>query len=181
MKKIIFLILVLVSFTVNCQKASIDTVSIAFKAKLFTVSEYGVSDKNQVIKDIESQKIEFLETKYKKFLFMKILFSQPYRLINSSVNTLERNCYYYLAFGIDDSRYYRLGGFSNLDVDSFFRDLELREEGIFTDIDNGKEVDGIDIYCLHEYYKMNHKKRFRKGFNCFENCSDGTQTTIEIH
>lgn len=160
------------------QDKKIDTSAIGFKAKLFTVSEYGISNKNQILKDIEEQEITFLKTQYENFIFMKVDFAQPYRLPQDHTQTLKRDCSYYIAFNTIDSRYYRLGGFDNLDIDSFFKDLELRESTVFKDIAEGKEIEGIDVYCLHEYYKMNKKKRLKKGFKCLDNCSQKTETKI---
>ncbi|WP_179317218.1 hypothetical protein [Winogradskyella undariae] len=163
------------------QNKEIDTSAIGFKAKLFTVSEYGISDKNQILKDIENQKITFLKTKYESFIFMKIDFAQPYRLPTGSTQTLKRDCSYYIAFNVSNSIFYRLGGFDTIDVDSFFEALEVNESGIFKDIEEGKEIDGIDIYCLHDYYQMSKKKRLKKGFKCLDNCSKKTETLIITH
>lgn len=179
MKRLVTLIFL--SYIVNIHgqdKMTIDTLAISFKAKLFTTSEYGISDKEQILKDIENQKIQFLKTQYENFVFMKVDFAQPYRIPQESTQTLNRDCSYYIAFNVTNSIFYRLGGFDKIDIDSFFEALEVNESGIFKDIVEGKEIEGIDIYCLHEYYKMSKKKRLRKGFKCLDNCSQKTETTI---
>ena len=159
-----------------------DSVSIAFKAKLFTVSEYGIADKNQIIKDIESQGVTFLKTKYDNFVFMKIDFSQPYRLPNNHTQTLYRDCSYYIAFNVSNSMFYRLGGFDKIDIDSFFEDLKASEGIIFKDFGaTSNEIEDIDIHCLYNYYSMKKKKRRKKGFNCLVNCSKKTETTITTY
>lgn len=163
------------------QSKNIDTTAIAFKAKLLTVSEYGIADKSQILKDIESQKITFLKTKYESFIFMKVDFDQPYRLPTGSTQTLKRDCSYYMAFSVSNSILYRLGGFDTIDIDSFFEALEANESSIFKDIETGKEIEGIDIYCLHEYFKMSKKKRLKKGYSCMDNCSNKTETTIRTY
>lgn len=179
MKKLILLIIALICFAnLFSQNKSIDSTAIGFKAKLFTVSEFGISDSNEILKDIENQKIKFLKTQYLNFIFMKVEFEQPYRMPDNRTQTLSRECNYYIAFNIVDSRYYKLGGFNTLEVDAFFEDLEMREGTYFKDISGGNEIEEIDIYCLYEYYKMNQKKRFRKGFKCLNNCKDLTQTKI---
>jgi len=182
MRKIILMLVLVNCYLTNAfSQERIDSTSIAFKAKLFTVSEYGISNESEILKDIQSQKIIFLKTKYEHFLFMKISFSQPYRLPNKHTQTLYRDCNYYLAFNIEDSRFYKLGGFDILDIDSFFEDLQLREDSIFKDIEEGKEIDEIDIYCLYDYYKMKKRKRVKKGFNCLDNCAKKTETSIILH
>jgi hypothetical protein len=180
-KVIIFTILCFWLSNSFSQNIDVDTTAIGFKAKLFTVSEYGISDKNQILKDIENQKIKFLKTKYKSFIFMKIDFAQPYRLPTGSTQTLKRDCSYYIAFNVSNSIFYRLGGFDAIDIDSFFEALEVTEIGIFKDISEGEEVEGIDIYCLHDYYKMSKKKRLKKGFCCLDNCSKKTETKIRTY
>lgn len=174
----------LIIFTLLCFWLSntfgqnIDTTAISFKAKLLTVSEYGISNKSQILKDIENQKIKFLKTQYENFIFMKVDFAQPYRLPENHTQTLKRDCSYYIAFNVLNSIFYKLGGFDTIDIDSFFKDLEAVENVIFKDIAEGNEIEGIDIYCLHEYYKMNKKKRLKKGFRCLDSCSKKTETKI---
>lgn len=180
-KGIIFTILSFWLFTGFSQNQDIDTTAIAFKAKLLTVSEYGIADKNQVLKDVESQKITFLKTKYENFIFMRVDFAQPYRLPEGRSQTLNRDCSYYIAYNLTDCRYYKLGGFDSLDIDVFFKELKLREGTVFKDIEEGKEIEGIDVYCLHEYYLMSKKKRLKKGFTCLDNCSKKTETTIRSY
>lgn len=156
---------------------AIDSTAIAFKAKLFTVSEYGLASKERILQDIDEQEIEFLKTTYKTFIFMKISFSQPYRISESTKSTLIRNCFYYLAFNKISSRFYRIGGFDNLDIDNFFEDIGGSGEIIFTF--EGEEIDKLDIVCLYEYYKMNNKERSKKGFHCIKNCREITQTILK--
>lgn len=47
----------------------IDSTAVIFKAKLFTVSEYGIASRENILRDIENQKVIFLKTKYKTFFF----------------------------------------------------------------------------------------------------------------
>lgn len=182
MKRILLLLLFCFYFPqIIAQNKEIDTVSISFKAKLFTVSEYGVSSKEQILRDINNQKIQFLNTLYKNFIFMKIEFSQPYRLSNGHIRTLERDCNYYMAFNILDSRFYKLGGFDSLDIDDFFDDLKIKEKTIFKGGINGGEVENIDIHCLYQYYNINKRKKQRKNFKCLSSCSKKTKKNVTNH
>ena len=181
MKKILILFVFhLIYFNNYCQDISIDTTSLSFKAKLFTVSEFGLSSKEQILKDIESQKITFLKSKYKKFIFMRIDFSQPYRFLNGSETTLIRECSYYVAYNISNSIFFKLGGFNSLDIDSFIRHLEGMEY-VIPDVNENPEIEEIDIFCLYNYHEMSQKKRLRKGFSCLSNCAKKTSITISTH
>lgn len=157
-----------------------DSIAILFKGQLFTISEYGVASKDKILKDIENQKSDFLKTKYENFLFMKITFNQPYRLLNQNLSTLVRNCDYYIAFNIKQSRYYKLGGFNKIDIADFFDDLKINEKSLFPD-GKGEEIKDVDIHCLYNYYRLSEKKRNKSKFDCFGNCQEKTSTTIIIH
>ena len=165
-----------------CQKVeAIDSTSIIFKANLFTISEYGIASKENILKDIENQKVNFLNTKYKSFSFLKIEFSQPYRTSDTSSLTLDRSCSYYLAFNITKKRFYKLGGFDNIDIDDFINDLELQEGINIIDWANRNEIAEINIDCLYDYFMLNKKQRLKRKFTCFECCSQNTKTYYIEH
>lgn len=166
-----------VFFYINiyCQNVQIDSTSIKFKAALFTLSEYGIASKGQILKDIENQETIFLKTKYKHFLFLRIKFSQPYRLSDLSENTFIRDCYYYIAFNKKNKKFYRIGGFDNLNIEDFIQDLDSVENDYLIDWNDRNEIEGIDIDCLYNYAKLSKKEKFKKGFTCFENCSNITR------
>jgi hypothetical protein len=154
----------------------IDSAAVVFKANLFTVSEYGIASRETILRDIESQEVIFLKTKYKTFSFLKIDFSQPYRSSDNARSTLVRNCFYYIAFNKIKNKFYRLGGFDALDIEDFIKDLESQEGVNVVDWENGNEVEGIAIECFYEYIHLNKKKRSKKKFTCFECCSENTRT-----
>ncbi|GAB5398565.1 MAG: hypothetical protein Aureis2KO_01500 [Aureisphaera sp.] len=179
---ILLIVLFGIGLSGNAQKLSYkDSTSILFKSKLLTVSEFGIGDKQQILNDLEGQKAQFLENKYENFVFVKVVFDQPYRLLNQNIVSFNRNCSYYLAYNIIDSRYYRLGGFGELDIDSFFKDLKLRETTIFKSHTSASDIEGINIYCLYDYYRMKDKKRMRKGYECFDNCKNVTESIIIVN
>lgn len=174
--KLIIFFSVFFCFHTYCQNAAVDSTLIKFKATLFTLSEYGIANKEQILKDVENQEIIFLRTKYKHFVFLKIKFSQPYRLgRGSSENTFIRDCYYYVAFNNRDKKFYRIGGFDNLNIDDFINDLDSVEKDYTIDWNDRNEIEGIDIDCLYNYAKLSKKEKLKKGFTCFENCSNVTR------
>lgn len=173
--RINYVILLLLFKTISfAQQTEIDSSAIKFKANLFTLSEFGIASKEQILSDIENQEVSFLKTFYKEFYFLKVKFSQPYRRSNKSITTLIRNCTYYLAFNNRDKKFYRLGGFDMIDIDEFIEDLE-DVEVLLTNF-NGNEIEEIDIDCLYKYHKLSKKQRLKKGFKCFKNCRQDTKT-----
>ena len=176
MRKILTALLAVISFSMSAQgkKIVIDSSAIAFKAKMLTMSEYGIASKEDVIKYAENQKLTFLKTLYSNFLFMKVEFDQPYTSSDKSRSTLLRHCNYYLAYNTVSCRYYKLGGFDSVDIDIFFKDLGDKEVGYFKTLD-GEHIEEIDIFCLYDYYQLSIKKRKKEGFHCFPVCSEETR------
>lgn len=146
-----------------------DSLNIAFKAKLITISDYGISDKKEILNDLSIQELEFLNTTYKNFIFMKIKFNQPYRKIKSDTFLVMKECYYYLGFNIKTSQYYRIGGFNFNSIDSLIIDIETHEPDDFN-FDNNPYIQEIDLNCLYEYHNTKPKKRLKKNISCFKNC-----------
>ncbi|WP_250433666.1 hypothetical protein [Hanstruepera flava] len=184
MKKYLWIFLILMSFSTKGQNilSKKDSVKILFKAKLLTTSEYGIGlDIKQIINDVENQNALFLKTLYSSFLFIEVEFNQPYRIINGDIVTFSRECSYYLAFNIINSRFYRIGGFDTIDIDTFINDLNYQEDGIFKDVINKNEIEGIDVRCLYRYFTLSTKKRNKKGFECFDNCRNITTTNVGGH
>lgn len=177
---VIFFILFYIN-TLAQEGKKVDSLNIMFKAKLLTTSEYGIFDKETILNDIQNQKAVFLNTVYENFLFLKIDFSQPYRASDNTIETLIRNCSYYLAFSKIDNRFYKLGGFNLIQVDDFFKDLIQREELVFKQSSNNILVEHFNISCLYDYYKMNDKKRKKKGFECVKNCNDDTALGLKLN
>lgn len=174
------LLIILICFICNsyCHGQQIvDSSSVAFKAQLFTVSEFGIAKKDSIIKYISSQKTTFLKTLYKDFMFIKVDFSQPYTQSDGSKLTLFRNCSYYMGYNKRNSTFYRLGGFDVVDVDIFFNDLKLSDGIMFYTFDDG-EIEGMSVQCLYSYYQLSKKKRIKRGFHCFDKCSENTQLYI---
>jgi len=152
----------------------IDSASIIFKAKLLTLDKEGISDVAGILNSVNKNKANFLKTKYDSFIFISVNDKEPYRGWYDS----NSGCKYYLAFNKKSAKFYRLGGFDVVDIDDFIKDLEEQEVIIFRDLGGGNEIEGIDIYCLYNYYEMKPRKRFKKGFKCFSKCSEEIVTKI---
>lgn len=183
MKKVILFTFIIFSLITNAQELSKqDSINILFKAKLLTTNEYGISySKESILQDIEQQNATFLQTIYKNFVFIKVDFSQKYKLLKGGTLSRFGACSYYLAFGIKTSKFYKLGGFDTLDVDSFLEDFRrVGERVIFNGVE-GNEIEEIDIYCLLDYSELSFRKRRKKGYSCLGNCKEIITTTTSSH
>lgn len=150
----------------NIVKAqSIDSASIAFKAKLFTTSIYGVADKLLILEDIQNQELTFIKSSIPDIVLMKIKFGQKYYKEGGHQMDLIGSCNYYMAFNAKNQKFYRLGGFSSLDIDEFFT-----ESDVITYLDINAHKGEIDFLCLLEYSEMSSLKKAKKGFDCFKAC-----------
>ena len=182
MKKYLsFICIVFICINAYGQDIVLDSIAIKFKANLFTISEYGVASKERIIEDIENQEVQFLKTKYKNFMFLKIRFSQPYRTSENGFRTLDRDCYYYIGYNIPSKRFYRLGGFDSVDIDAFIKDLESLELANIFDWEDRNEIEDIDIDCLYNYHHLSKRKRLKQKFDCFKNCAEDTRTYYIEH
>jgi len=159
-----------------------DTADIIFKAKLLTLDRHGVSDKAKLLEDILKQKLEIIEySDSSNWIFMKIKFDQKYGgyIDKHSVLWLG-NCYFYLAFRKEKSKFYRLGGFDSLDLDDFVNDIQNDIE-YFKILSNEKLNNDIPVNCIESYVELSKRKRLKKGYNCFQKCSDILTTTLIVH
>ena len=174
-KKVILIISLFLNVHLNAQETRIiDTTSITFKAKLLTLSRRGITNVKNILDEENKKKVDFLKTKYKSFIFIKINSKDP----SYGWYKTKNGCNYYLAYNKEKSKFYRLGGFDIVDINDFFKDLENQEVIIFKDLEEGNEIEEIDIYCLYNYYKMKPKKRLKKGYKCFHKCSKEIITKI---
>jgi hypothetical protein len=154
----------------NAYSQSIDSTAVAYKAKLFTVSKYGVSVDSLIMDDIQNQELCFLESPSSDMLIMKMKFNQKYFTgRDKSFIELIGTCYYYIAFSVSRYKFYRLGGFDALDIEDFFNDIDYDDNSFFAidDLEKGE----VDFICLLEYSNLSRKKKLKKGFNCFKPCS----------
>jgi len=133
-----------------------DTTAIAFKAKLLSLSECGLSSKQELLRILERQKVSFLKSDFKNFLFLKLRYSQDYQGSKRVVSLNGNPCYVYLAFNISELRFYRLTGFRDPEVDDFFKDM-INSGNSETDFNSGVET--LDMAFLYSYYKLDIEKR----------------------
>jgi hypothetical protein len=125
MKKTLILLVLLIPFVSfgqdSVNKKKIDFESIAFKAKLFTLSQNEYSSKEELINRIENLECVFYGKQ--DFVFLKI--KGRYFCQNNENLFTATWCdrYYYLSYSIEKEFYYFLGGFSKNDIERFTKDF----------------------------------------------------------
>lgn len=159
-----------------------DTADVAFKAKLLTLDRHGILAEDKLLNDIKKQKLEFVEyNDSSNWIFIKIKFDQKYGgyIDNYSVLWLG-DCYFYLAFRKEKSKFYRLGGFDVLDVEDFVKDIQNDIE--YLDVLSNKKLNSeIPIDCIESYVEIPERKKLKKGYKCFKKCSDTLTTTLIVN
>lgn len=144
----------------------IDSSAIMFKAKLLTTSRFGIAEPTIIIDEIKKQNAIFLSSPSENILFIKINFKQKFH----EQAELFGECSYFIAFNQSTMTFYRLGGFDEVDLDSFFKDLEPIDYKLYN---IGLTEDSeIDFACLAEYSELSSKKQKKRKYECFPKCSD---------
>ncbi len=174
MKDIALLIIgTLLLMPAKAQSPMIDSSAISFKAKLLTTSLFGIADEATVLSEIENQNAVFLKSSAKGMVFIRVDFNQRYfKGDTSSHSVWLGKCRFYLSYNLQRHRYYRLGGFKELDLKDFFEDLSGADHQIFLEsIDEGQ----LDFLCLNSFLMT--KKRRRKE-PCVPTCIEELRTSF---
>lgn len=158
--------------TLAQREIEVDSATIAYKAKLLTVFRKGLSDSTSLINDLQKQELKFLPSPFPDFIFMKIHFNQKYNK-GRMRSVLFGSCSYYLAYNTKNYTFYRLGGFSSIDIDALFNENKRFATDIIlhyaSDLDYVHE---INFLCLLTYFQASKVKRARKGYSCLNSCED---------
>jgi hypothetical protein len=170
-KRLLLMQYILGLISVDSFAQSISENEISFKAKLLTVNRLGVASEKAIIEDIKSQQLEFLKNDSGNMIIMKIKFSQSNFKGDDRKVVWLGECNYYIAYNREKFRFYLLGGFSSLDLKTFFEDLNSKE---FVDIASNDHLSKeINFQCLYDCSKMSKNKALKsKRFPCLKNCDD---------
>ncbi len=164
MKKYIFLFAILTSCNLFGQSAEkVDTLSIVFKAKLFTVSQYDYQSKQNLINFIDNMPYDIFGTN--EFIFLKVR-GRYYCQNNKDLFTINWcDCDYYICYSVKRNFFYLLGGFKNDNIDEFAKEYygSLFMANWKYKIKDKTLSDFIEQLNLH---KLNKAKR------CFDNCTE---------
>lgn len=188
MRIIIYILVFLTYGQFYSQEKVIDSSSIVFKAKLLTLSRTGVADSISILNNVLSQDVHFIPNRSENIMLLRIKFDQEFYIGNSnSSKGWFGSCYFYLAYNDITKKFYRLGGFDTEDIDDFFTDLQTSSskldtyDFLFNESFGRVIYEDVDISCLEEYHKMKPKQRKKKGFTCFEKCSEVIYSRFTTH
>lgn len=158
------LILPFLIFSQTKDKESfIDTTSIVFKAKLFTISNHGYKDKKTLINNIEKTPYSLYGNN--EFLFIKIKASR-YCYENEGIITFTWcDCDYYVCYSFKKDAYYLLGGFQ---IDNI-KEFEKEYKGSIFSTSWGYK---IDDKILTEFIIQMNLNKINKAKKCFVKCTE---------
>lgn len=153
-------------------QVGLDSTDVLFKAKLLTTSRLGLLSGQEALETIKNQNAVFLDSPSSNLFFIRVDFDQR----KGSAVEILGNCSYYLALNEAKLKFYRLGGFDSNDVYEFFEDLTAEDYSIFDpEFSSSSE---LDFHCMIIYSGLSIKKRKRRGYTCFQNCSQSLFTNL---
>lgn len=139
----------------------IDTSSIIFKAKLFTISKHEYKKQSDYLDFIN--KLDYEINAKHDFIFIKIK-SRIYCLDNNDMFTANWcECDYYVAYSLNKKLFYLLGGFKNDDIKTFAKEFE---GSMFSTSWDYKINDSI----LKSFLDFIIQRKYNKARKCFINC-----------
>ncbi|MVO09472.1 hypothetical protein GOQ30_09915 [Flavobacterium sp. TP390] len=166
MKNCLVLIALLLPFYLKAQSKEVDTISIVFKAKLFTISNHGYNEKNTLINNIEN--IPYSTYGNNEFLFIKIksrYFCFDLKDEKSYARTIWCDCDYYVCYSVKKDVYYLLGGFKNDNIEEFSREYY---GSLFSTAWDYK----LEDKSLSEFIKYINLGKLKKAKKCFDKCTE---------
>lgn len=199
MKLFLWLILIYLMFTqlMQCKTVKItpvlnqivkyelsktDSTNIIFKAQLLTLTRYGVYHQDSVIQKLKNQQVNLVSFPEIEghFIFIKIEHNQDYvitsnRDANGKVSCYNQDCKYMLAFGLKDSKYYKLRGFSENHFVDFYKNYGDQLNILLVK----ENIDFINFDCYYNKYLS--KKRKYNNTDCNQNFQDDCNKEIKIY
>ena len=165
MKKILSILVLLFQFNIIAQSfksiREIDTLSIVYKAKLFTISQYKYESKKELFYYIDNLQYEIFGTN--DLIFFKIKSRYNCEVKNDLFTTNLCACDYYICYSIEKDFFYWLGGFKTDDIKEF-----AKEYFKSTFISNWNYK--IEDKKLSEFINYLNLHKIKKAINCFEKC-----------
>lgn len=142
---------------------------VGFKAKLLTLSRFGLLDSKMLLDELENQKVDFIHDT-SEILILKVYSSKKFFLgTNQHYVDWIGDCNFFLAYNRRNYTFYRLGGFQTLDLRSFFEDMNSSD--LISILESQTVNLHLDIPCL---LKCSKKSKSNTGYECKCNviCSD---------
>lgn len=168
MKKIVFILLVIISYSCDKKVFENSLSNIEKKAKLLTISEFGIANPELILEETINQELKYIDFGYENFLFMEVILTQNHWLdSNSQIISKNLYCKRIIVFNKITKRFYPLRNGSSLHVKELIDDINLFEKEPLKFIDKQRTNNSsIDLFCVFEYVKNGSHAQF----NCIENC-----------
>lgn len=141
----------------------IDTLSIIFKAKLLTLSQYDYDSKNKYLNYIDSLKYEVFASK--EFIFIKVSGNYFCQDKNQLITTNWCECDFYLCYSTKKNFFYKLGGFSTDNISEFSK--EYYGSTFMTNFQFK-----ISDLKLNEFIDLMNRKKLKNARKHFLKCTD---------
>ena len=167
MKKHILILVLLFSYVLNAQLLSdgneVDTLSIVFKSKIFTISQHEYKSKQNIVDFIDNLPHEIYGAN--EFLFIKIKGKKYCHEKGNFISFTWCDCNFYVCYSIKKQFFYLLGGFKTNDIEQFSKEYysSLFMANWKYKIEDKKLSEFIDYINLH---------KVKKAINCFEKCTE---------
>lgn len=166
MKKYILFFMFIISLDSYSQSSNndrIDTLSIVFKAKLFTISQHEYQSKEDLISFIDNLSYDIYGAN--EFIFLKIR-GRYFCQNNKDLFTVNWcDCDYYICYSIKKKFFYLLGGFRTNDINLFAKEYY---GSLF--MANWKYK--IEDKTLSDFIKQLNLRKLKKARKCFEKCTE---------
>lgn len=166
MKKIALLIMVCVVCNIYSQNKdtnSLDTLSIVFKAKLFTISQHEFEAKKNLIDLIEKMPYNIYGAN--EFMFIKIQSNYYCKNEESLFSANWCECDFYICYSIKKNVFYLLGGFKTENTNEFIKEFN---KSLFS-VNWEYKIKDEKLAKFINYLNLNKIKKARK---CFEICKE---------
>lgn len=145
------------------EEKQIDTASIVFKAKLFTISQHEYELKDNIVSFIDSLSYETYGTN--EFFFIKIKGKKYCYEKGDFIAFTWCDCDYYICYSIKKNFFYLLGGFRDNDVKLFSKEY-------YSSLFIGNWEYKIADNKLSEFLKYMNLHKIKKAITCFEKCTE---------
>jgi hypothetical protein len=168
---------------INYKRFIVDSVQIMNKAKLLTISKYGVENYESIIEKILSQEAYLYNTDLPDYLIINIKSNQnnPIKIkgVNGEINkycgenlndSLDISCNYVIVFSNISYRFFKIKGFDICELEALERELD---ESIYliNQVFSNKllAITSIDLDCMYSTYGEE-KKHKKKLLDCYKKC-----------
>ncbi|WP_339687790.1 hypothetical protein [uncultured Nonlabens sp.] len=134
-----------------------------------TVSEYGVANSDLILKEVLSQKIDYIDFGFENFLFMEITMNQN-QWSGSDVSNLAPNqyCKVLIVYNKSANRYYKVTETNTADVYVLISDIRNNESDPLVFLSKKDLVTNIDLLCIFNFVD----NKVIRPFNCLSACRE---------